>query len=112
MLTCPSRPSSNVARACSGTISSTILFLFLFFRIFAKHNSSASAHPLGGVVAAFAKLLNRNYRPAEDCYKFFDDAIDDTHSFIGKALLPSPCCVAYRWRRGHAWLTPTLAFGW
>lgn len=43
---------------------------------------SASAHPLGGVVAAFAKLLNRNYRPAEDCYKFFDDAIDDTHSFI------------------------------
>jgi len=48
------------------------------------------------VVAAFAKLLNRNYRPAEDCYKFFEDAIDDTHSFIGKALLPSPCNGAYR----------------
>jgi hypothetical protein len=50
-------------------------------------HSSASAHPLGGVVAAFAKLLNRNYRPAEDCYKFFDDAIDDTHSFIGRPFL-------------------------
>jgi hypothetical protein len=38
-------------------------------------------------VAAFAKLLNRNYRPAEDCYKFFEDAIDDTHSFIGRPFL-------------------------
>jgi len=41
-------------------------------------------HPLGGVVGAFAKLFNRNYRPAEDCYRFFDDALDDIHSFLGK----------------------------